>query len=273
MMISKNRSFLTGKFYDLTFKKSNFSLLSIFFYYLILVNPYQSQAQNVGINTTGNTPDNSAMLDIDATNKGLLVPRVNLTSTTDAATIPSPATSLMVYNNATAGSGANAVTPGFYFNTGTPAAPNWGRFVRPSTTNTVYGTATINTSSASSYVLIPGMTQTITVPDNSKVLITTDGGVSVVGTSTAGFTVADIAIFIDGVIFPTGGFKRVLVHNLSSLTGVLDYYSMTISTSLTPGVHTIEVRAKDAGGNAWGLVGGPVGYATAPQLTVSILPN
>jgi len=55
-------------------------------------------AQNVGINTTGATPDASAALDIDYPDKGLLIPRVALTSTTDVATIPAPATSLLVYN-------------------------------------------------------------------------------------------------------------------------------------------------------------------------------
>ena len=64
-------------------------------------------AQNVGINTTGATPDASAGLDIDYTNKGLLIPRVSLTSNTDILTIPSPATSLLVYNtNAAMTSGA-----------------------------------------------------------------------------------------------------------------------------------------------------------------------
>ncbi|MDF1672853.1 MAG: hypothetical protein P1U41_05080, partial [Vicingaceae bacterium] len=55
-------------------------------------------AQNVGINTTGATPDASAALDIDYTDKGLLIPRVSLNSTTDILTIPAPATSLLVYN-------------------------------------------------------------------------------------------------------------------------------------------------------------------------------
>ena len=64
-------------------------------------------AQNVGINTTGATPDASAALDIDYTNKGLLIPRVSLNSTTDILTIPAPATSLLVYNiNAAMTSGA-----------------------------------------------------------------------------------------------------------------------------------------------------------------------
>jgi len=64
-------------------------------------------AQNVGINTTGATPNPSAALDIDYTNKGLLIPRVSLTSNTDIITIPAPATSLLVYNtNAAMTSGA-----------------------------------------------------------------------------------------------------------------------------------------------------------------------
>jgi hypothetical protein len=55
-------------------------------------------AQNVGINTTGAVPDASAALDIDYTNKGLLIPRISLISTTDVVTIPAPTTSLLVYN-------------------------------------------------------------------------------------------------------------------------------------------------------------------------------
>ena len=55
-------------------------------------------AQNVGINTTGAVPNASAALDIDFPDKGLLIPRVSLLSTTDVVTIPAPATSLLVYN-------------------------------------------------------------------------------------------------------------------------------------------------------------------------------
>ncbi len=66
-----------------------------------------SFSQNVGINTTGATPNPSAALDIDYTNKGLLIPRVPLVSNTDIITIPAPAISLLVYNtNAAMISGA-----------------------------------------------------------------------------------------------------------------------------------------------------------------------
>jgi hypothetical protein len=74
-------------------------------------------AQNVGIGTT--TPNTSAMLEIAANNKGVLLPRVALTDVTDISTIPSPLRSLLVYNTVTAGSGNLAVQPGFYYWTGT----------------------------------------------------------------------------------------------------------------------------------------------------------
>jgi hypothetical protein len=63
----------------------------------------------VGIGTT--TPDTSALLEVQSTSKGLLIPRVTLQSTTDVTTIASPATGLLVYNTAT----HNDVLPGFYY--------------------------------------------------------------------------------------------------------------------------------------------------------------
>src|SRR5690554_7504972 len=70
----------------------------------------------VGIGTTN--PDASSILDIESSNKGVLIPRVFLLSSTDVVTIPTPATSLVVYNtNNTIGT--NLVTPGFYFWKGT----------------------------------------------------------------------------------------------------------------------------------------------------------
>jgi hypothetical protein len=73
-------------------------------------------AQNMGINLTGAAPDASAMLDIVSTNKGLLIPRISLLSTTDVVTIPSPATSLLVYNTNVAMTGGAV---GFWYYNGT----------------------------------------------------------------------------------------------------------------------------------------------------------
>jgi len=71
------------------------------------------QAQSVGIGTSN--PDPSARLHISDNARGLLIPNVALTATNVAAPVTSPATSLLVYNTATAGTGATAVTPAFYY--------------------------------------------------------------------------------------------------------------------------------------------------------------
>jgi hypothetical protein len=74
-------------------------------------------AQNVGIGTS--SPHPSARLHIEDNARGLLIPNVALTATNVAAPVTSPATSLLVYNTNTSGSGATAVTPGFYYWDGT----------------------------------------------------------------------------------------------------------------------------------------------------------
>lgn len=64
----------------------------------------KSIAQNVGIGTE--TPDASARLDIVATDKGLLVPRINIPLLKNPAPVVSPATGLIVYNtNSSTGPG------------------------------------------------------------------------------------------------------------------------------------------------------------------------
>lgn len=71
-------------------------------------------AQNVGINTSGSNADASSMLDVSATDKGILIPRVALTNVTNSATpVNSPAAGLLVYNTNAAVTGGSGV--GFYF--------------------------------------------------------------------------------------------------------------------------------------------------------------
>lgn len=67
-----------------------------------------------GIGTS--TPHASAKLEVNATDKGFLPPRVTLTSVTDATTIPNPAEGLLVYNLGSAG-----LEAGYYYWNGS----NW----------------------------------------------------------------------------------------------------------------------------------------------------
>lgn len=74
---------------------------------LVLFISWQFHAQT-GIGTT--TPHTSAKLDVSATNKGFLPPRVTLISATDSTTIPSAAEGLLVYNLGSVG-----LQAGYYF--------------------------------------------------------------------------------------------------------------------------------------------------------------
>ena len=86
-------------------------------------------AQGVGINLGGQPANPSSGLDIDFNNKGFLPPRIALLSTTDTLTILQPANALLVFNTNTAGTGSTAVSPGYYYNAGTPTAPLWERLL------------------------------------------------------------------------------------------------------------------------------------------------
>jgi len=69
---------------------------------------------NVGIGTTG--PHSAAILQLYATDKGFLPTQVALTSATSwSPLVGTPVNGMLVYNTATAGSGQNAVSPGYYY--------------------------------------------------------------------------------------------------------------------------------------------------------------
>ncbi|MPS74973.1 MAG: hypothetical protein E2590_17730 [Chryseobacterium sp.] len=120
----------------------------------------------IGIGTS--SPDASAILDVSATNKGILLPRVALTSSTDQTTIISPATGLMVYNTATAGSAPLNVSPGVYVNNGIPASPSWA-IVQ------VYNDSFGATSNKLRYLGAADITKTIVIDDFIELRVSQSG--------------------------------------------------------------------------------------------------
>lgn len=69
-----------------------------------------------GIGT--NTPNASAVLEVNAADKGLLLPRIALAETTSAAPMTAHVAGMVVYNTATSEAGPTAVSPGLYYNDG-----------------------------------------------------------------------------------------------------------------------------------------------------------
>ena len=116
----------------------------------------------LGIGTT--TPDASAKLDVSATDKGFLPPRVTLTSTTDITTIPTPVTALLVYNT-----GINVnLSAGYYYWSGsawTKIGNNGSILASPTITISATGTApTTGTRTIDkTFAVDNGATKTITL--------------------------------------------------------------------------------------------------------------
>ena len=92
--------------------KKIFFLLAITVKYLLL--PVNIYSQSVAVNSNGGNADASAMLDISSNNKGLLMPRMTMAQRNS---ISNPATGLIIFQTDD--------LPGFYFNAGTAAVPNW----------------------------------------------------------------------------------------------------------------------------------------------------
>lgn len=82
--------------------------LILFLYSIIIIG-------QIKIGDNPNSINPNSILEIESTNKGLLLPRVTLTSTTASAPLSSHTAGMSIYNTATTGD----VTPGFYYNDGT----------------------------------------------------------------------------------------------------------------------------------------------------------
>ncbi len=114
-------------------------------------------AQNLGINGSGSNPHPSALLDVDASltpSLGILIPRIALQAINVSAPVSGPATSLLLYNTASAGTGTNAVTPGYYywdgiqwvrFNTGTTIVSGGSGWLLTGNAGTTAGTNFLGT--------------------------------------------------------------------------------------------------------------------------------
>lgn len=247
-------------------------------FYLLIAVSLTGFAQNVGINNTGTTPNSSTILDLNTGNnytspngKGLLLPNVALTSTSDAVTIASPAPSLLIYNTAT----VSNVTPGYYYNSGTPASPVWSRFTGGMQTYGVYATRTNINSAAGTYKAITGLSQAITLTNAINiVIILANGAVETQSTSSSGGSAARIGIHQNGTLI-TGGTQTVDIANTNGLIQIVAPFSISYFTTLTPGTYTFDVRAMNytSGFSNFYAGGSQTSSTNEGNLTIMVFPQ
>ncbi|MBP6661427.1 MAG: hypothetical protein KA174_12130 [Chitinophagales bacterium] len=208
--------------YKLTPMKNIYLLFLLFCSYFI-----SNSQNNVGIGT--NTPNASAKLDITDANKGMLIPRVALTATNAAGPITSPAASLLVYNTASASSGATFVSPGYYYWDGA----KWIRLLNSKTVNANNGLSIVGDT----LVQLGGtLIQTTTITQGSNIFKIENNGTTntIINLSSTGdFDVQDngtSALFVKddgnvGIGTTTPGQKLEVYGNVS-VPGSVGNYSI-----------------------------------------------
>lgn len=103
------------------------------------------------------------------------------------------------------------------------------------------GALTLNSVSAS-YTNIPGMTQTITLTVPSKVVLTSNGSLQLVGGGQF-YAAASIGVSVNNIYTNNGG-QVVSVSNTTSLGGFLSNWSFTRTYDLAAGTYTFNMGAK-----------------------------
>lgn len=213
-------------------------------------------SQNIGINSTGALPNNSAMLDVVAANKGVSFPNVALTSETDAVTIPTPMAGLMVYNT-------NVALPcgaGLYFNNGTPAAPIWACYSKNIREFHAFDNVGRTGVTSNILTLQPNCTINFTIPTGQLADVKIDaylGGTNV-STGSGDYSTFDAVIYVDGAPVAQGGWSRNTINNPGGVN-TNGFGGSTLSTwvtGLTAGAHTVQLFGRRNAGNSAVTLGG-----------------
>ena len=224
---------------------------------LILLSSTFGLAQ-VGVNTT--TPDPSSMLDISATDKGVLVPRVSLSNVT-LTTLDgtnTAATGLLIWNTNSSTTGGNGV--GFYFFNGT----QWMPITQSGTGNTLDQSYDQGGS---------GIGRTITADAGAVTINGTDGFVT---TGTFG----------SGAVAPSGAGTKMFFNprkaafRAGNINGTqwddanIGNYSMALGQNVTAsGIGSVAFGGSNTASGNSSAAFGSVSYATSDAAFVGGLFN
>ncbi len=106
-----------------------------------------------------------------------------------------------------------------------------------------YGTSELVVDSGT-YIVLPGLTQTITLTGSAKVLITADGGVMTAGDDKFDYSIVDVVLHQDGNMLSDSGFKRVTAANSKFNFNTIENWSFSVLLSMSAGTYTWDVRAR-----------------------------
>lgn len=216
----------------------------------------------VGINADGSSADASAMLQVKSTDKGLLIPSM---TAAQKGGIASPATGLLIFQT----DGPS----GFYYNSGTPAAPNWillttanASWQTTGNSNTNAATHFLGTTDVQDLSIKSNNIERLRVRANGQVLIngttvkSNQNALEVLGTGVAGAT-GSFGFPING--YSSGVYAGVYGENTGGGQGILGQ-----NTSTGVGVYGVN------GSSGYGVAGISVsGFGVMGQTNSNINPG
>lgn len=198
----------------------------------------------VGIGTTN--PDNSSILDIESTDRGILIPRL---TTAQINAIVNPANGLMVYNTD---------LKEFQFNCGTIGTPDWSKISHPSSVKYSNTDTTTNINNNGAYASIPifgnaewnddttlytvaGNTLTIATAGRYRITVNIAYQVPAIAGNTDQRVSVEAQIAINGTPTGTIGNTGYVRHNAGHLEASLHINEVfNISAGQTISVQTIR---------------------------------
>ena len=190
----------------------------------------QMHAQT-GIGTT--TPDASAKLEVNSSNKGFLPPRVALTASNVSSPISNPANGLIVYNTATAGTAPNNVSPGYYYWNNSA----WINIIGSTTSSTITGNGTTSTiANFGSVINEQSVGFTLGNGDNGKVIVINSSNATTI-------TVPSLSVGFNCMIVQRGAGQvslspsGVTINNRYGFTKTAGQYSIITLVCIASGVY------------------------------------
>lgn len=211
-------------------------------YVILVILVFQTatiQAQ-VAIGTT--QLDAGAMFQVESSDKGVLIPRISLTSNTDVTTIENPAEGLTIYNIATVNSLTNSITPGLYYWNGT----QWSRLLSRGYSRQFIQESQ-NLINTTSDVPINGLNQTIEVPFSGiyRVIVTSYFGLAPVANpniSDDNVALASIRLEVDGgtvgeKLIPA--FSKFIDDTATGGDGSINFFALSRQVVITKDIELI----------------------------------
>ncbi|AUP81361.1 hypothetical protein C1H87_22625 [Flavivirga eckloniae] len=188
----------------------------------------------VGIGTV--TPNNSAILDVDSSDKGLLPPRM---TNVQKNNIINPATGLMVYDT------TNKCTS---VNIGSPGVPNWECLNEVDNTtipSVIVSDSALTLNESTSWVDVPDLTRTFTILEEETVRMDWTLFVGQNNSSTSdGFAQMFTILDINGVNDPDSSNYLPMIHSPggNSFRLLMNNSTFSHTIALPPGTYTIKVK-------------------------------